>query len=105
MDTNPGMQPALVGGMTVPSDTAAVEKEITDIATIHKQIRTQTVSPVEVVSACLRRIDQLNPKLNAFIAVLADQALGQARLAEAEIKAANWRGPLHGIRVGIMYLY
>jgi aspartyl-tRNA(Asn)/glutamyl-tRNA(Gln) amidotransferase subunit A len=105
MDTNPGMQPDLVGGMTVPSDTAAVEKEITDIATIHKQIRTQNVSPVEVVSACLRRIERLNPKLNAFIAVLADQALGQARLAEAEIKAANWRGPLHGIPVGIKDFY
>jgi aspartyl-tRNA(Asn)/glutamyl-tRNA(Gln) amidotransferase subunit A len=63
------------------------------------------VSPVEVVIACLKRIEQLNPKLNAFITVLADQALEQARVAEAEIKAAKWRGPLHGIPVGIKDFY
>ena len=63
------------------------------------------MSPVEVVSACLKRIEQLNPKLNAFITVLADQALEQARVAEVEIKAAKWRGPLHGIPVGIKDFY
>src|SRR5260370_42138462 len=65
----------------------------------------QEVSPVEVVIACLKRIEQLNPKLNAFITVLAEQALAQARVAEAEIKAAKWRGPLHGIPLGIKDLY
>jgi aspartyl-tRNA(Asn)/glutamyl-tRNA(Gln) amidotransferase subunit A len=105
MDTDQGVQPTIVGGTMVPMDTAARGKEITDIATIHKQVRMQKVSPVEVVKACLRRIEQLNPKLNAFITVLADQALAQARVAEAEIKAAKWRGPLHGIPVGIKDFY
>jgi aspartyl-tRNA(Asn)/glutamyl-tRNA(Gln) amidotransferase subunit A len=89
----------------VPIETAAIEKEITDIAIVHHQVRMQKVSPVEVVNACLNRIEQLNPKLNAFITVLADQALAQARVAEAEIKAAKWRGPLHGIPVGIKDFY
>jgi aspartyl-tRNA(Asn)/glutamyl-tRNA(Gln) amidotransferase subunit A len=105
MDTDQGMQPTIVGGTMVPIETAAIEKEITDIATIHNQVRMQKVSPVEVVNACLKRIEQVNPKLNAFITVLADQALAQARVAEAEIKAAKWRGPLHGIPVGIKDFY
>ena len=105
MDTDQDVQQTKVGGTMVPIHSPLIEREITDIATIHKHIRTQKVSPVEVVSACLKRIEQLNPKLNAFITVLADQALEQARVAEAEIKAAKWRGPLHGIPVGIKDFY
>ncbi|CAG1001866.1 MAG: amidase [Candidatus Methanoperedens sp.] len=68
-------------------------------------IRVQKISHVEVVQACLKRIEELDPKLNAFITVLADQALKQAKDAEAEIKAGNWRSPLHGIPVGIKDFY
>jgi Asp-tRNA(Asn)/Glu-tRNA(Gln) amidotransferase A subunit family amidase len=41
-------------------------------------IRDQRVSPVAIVNACLKRIEELNPKLHAFITVLADQAVKQA---------------------------
>jgi aspartyl-tRNA(Asn)/glutamyl-tRNA(Gln) amidotransferase subunit A len=105
MDTNQDVQQTKVGGTMVPIQTAPIEGEIKGIATIHKHVRRQEVSPVEVVKACLKRIEQLNPKLNAFITVLADQALEQARVAEAEIKAAKWRGPLHGIPVGVKDFY
>jgi aspartyl-tRNA(Asn)/glutamyl-tRNA(Gln) amidotransferase subunit A len=43
----------------------------------------------------LKRIEQLNPKLNAFITVTADQALKEARRAEQEIESGKWKGPLH----------
>src|SRR3989441_11652793 len=69
------------------------------------QIRARTVSPVDVVSECLQKIDALNPKLNAFITVLADQALAAARDAEREIGAGRWLGPLHGIPIGIKDFY
>src|SRR5215472_8973261 len=81
------------------------ELDIEDIATIHNRIRTQKLSPVEVLAGCLKRIEQVNPQLNAFITVLADQALAQATAAEAEIKAGKWRGPLHGIPVAIKDFY
>ena len=68
-------------------------------------IRAQKVSPVELVDASLKRIEELNPKLNAFITILADQAREQAQAAEAEIKSGKWRGPLHGIPVGIKDFY
>jgi aspartyl-tRNA(Asn)/glutamyl-tRNA(Gln) amidotransferase subunit A len=72
---------------------------------LSKSIQAQKVSPVEIVDACLKRIEEINPKLNAFITVLADQAREQAHAAEAEIKAGKWRGPLHGIPVGIKDFY
>ena len=59
-------------------------------------LRQKKVSPVELTQACLARIEQLNPKLNAFITVTAESALSQAREAEADIHHGRWRGPMHG---------
>jgi aspartyl-tRNA(Asn)/glutamyl-tRNA(Gln) amidotransferase subunit A len=64
-------------------------------------VRRKAVSPVELTRACLQRIERLNPVLNAFITVTAEQAMAQAREAEAEVRRGRWRGPLHGIPVGI----
>ena len=70
-----------------------------------EQIRNRRLSPLELTRHCLSRIEQLNPTLNAFIAVTADSALQDARRAEAEIAAGNWRGPLHGIPIGLKDLF
>ena len=71
------------------------------LAEAAKQIRTRRLSPVELTRECLARIERLNPILNAFITVTADMALDQARQAEAEVTAGNWRGPLHGVPIGL----
>ena len=71
------------------------------ITEVSELIRQKKVSPVELVIECLERIEQLNPKLNAFITVTADQALEEAKIAEREIKNGKWKGPLHGIPVGV----
>jgi aspartyl-tRNA(Asn)/glutamyl-tRNA(Gln) amidotransferase subunit A len=75
------------------------------IGELSKRVREQTVSPVDVVEACLKRIESLNPTLNAFITVMAEDAREQARAADAEIKAGKWRGPLHGIPVAVKDFY
>jgi aspartyl-tRNA(Asn)/glutamyl-tRNA(Gln) amidotransferase subunit A len=75
------------------------------ISELSNRIHAQKVSPVEVVDACLKRINTLNPKLNAFITLLGNEARDQAKLAEAEIKTGNWRGPLHGIPVAVKDFY
>jgi aspartyl-tRNA(Asn)/glutamyl-tRNA(Gln) amidotransferase subunit A len=62
-----------------------------------EQLRSRKLSPVELTRECLANIERLNPALNAFITVTADLALEQARRAEDEIAAGNYRGPLHGI--------
>jgi aspartyl-tRNA(Asn)/glutamyl-tRNA(Gln) amidotransferase subunit A len=64
-------------------------------------VRRKVVSPVELTRACLQRIERLNPTLNAFITVTAEEAMAQAREAEAEVRRGRWRGPLHGIPVGL----
>jgi aspartyl-tRNA(Asn)/glutamyl-tRNA(Gln) amidotransferase subunit A len=68
-------------------------------------VRTKKVSPKELTAACLARIERLNPTLNAFITVTAEQAMTSAQLAEAEIMKGRWRGPLHGIPVGLKDLF
>lgn len=60
-------------------------------------MRDRTLSPVELTQAHLARINELQPRLHAYITVTADQALAQARAAESEIMAGKYRGPLHGI--------
>src|SRR6185369_9120124 len=64
-------------------------------------LRRKAVSPVELTRACLARIERLNPVVNTFITVTAEQALRQARDAEAEIHKGNWRGPLHGVPIAL----
>src|SRR5271165_6284880 len=65
------------------------------------KIRSGSLSPVELTRACLDRVERLNPVLNAFITVTADLAMEQARQAEREILAGDWRGPLHGIPIAL----
>src|SRR6266536_2306875 len=71
------------------------------IAETSELLRRQEVSPVELVRECLDAIERMNPTLNAFITVTAESALAEARQAESEIRSGHWRGPLHGIPVGL----
>ncbi len=61
----------------------------------------RSLSPVELLTALLARIERLDPKLHAFIRLDADAAMDAARTAEREIAAGRIRGPLHGVPVGI----
>src|SRR5271155_5428667 len=62
-----------------------------------ENIRARKISPVELTQACLSRIGTFNPKIDAWITVMREQALAQAKALEN----APWRGPLHGIPVGL----
>jgi aspartyl-tRNA(Asn)/glutamyl-tRNA(Gln) amidotransferase subunit A len=71
------------------------------LAEASELLRLKKISPVELTTKCLDRIEELNPTINAFITVMHESALAEARAAEAEITAGNWRGPLHGIPIGL----
>jgi aspartyl-tRNA(Asn)/glutamyl-tRNA(Gln) amidotransferase subunit A len=61
-------------------------------------IRTKKVSPVEVVDAVLARIDKVNPELNAYVLVTAEQARADAKAAERAVtRRSATLGPLHGV--------
>jgi len=64
-------------------------------------VRERAVSPVGLVDAHLRQIEQLNPRLNAFVVLLADQACEDAREAEAAVMRGDRLGPLHGVPVTV----
>jgi aspartyl-tRNA(Asn)/glutamyl-tRNA(Gln) amidotransferase subunit A len=71
------------------------------ISELAPRLRRKEISPVEIASACLEKIERLNPALNAFITVMADSALSEAGVAEAEILRGEWRGPLHGVPIAL----
>ena len=77
------------------------DQRFASITEVSELIRQKNVSPVELVRDALKSIEELNPKLDAFITVLDDQSLEAARNAEADIKNGQWRGPLHGIPIGV----
>src|SRR5215213_267016 len=60
-------------------------------------LRAKKLSPVEWTKALLDRIAAIDSSYNAFLVVTADQALAQAKTAEAEIAKGQWRGPMHGV--------
>src|SRR5687768_6788146 len=62
-----------------------------------KLLRTRKLSPVEWTKALLDRIAAIDPVYNAFLIVMAERALAEAKQAEAEIAAGKWRGPMHGV--------
>jgi aspartyl-tRNA(Asn)/glutamyl-tRNA(Gln) amidotransferase subunit A len=64
-------------------------------------LRQKKLSPVDLTEACLDRIDRLNPTLNAFITITRESAIAEAETAEHELHQGDWRGPLHGIPIGL----
>ncbi len=90
--------------MPPTTDTDLAFASIEEIA---RHFRKRKLSPVELTKLILARIDQLNPKLNAFITVTSELALAQAKKAETELfaprgrKGCRDRGPLHGIPISL----
>src|SRR5688572_26742434 len=66
-----------------------------------KLIQERALSPVDLTQAVLDRIGLVDGELHAYIDLMADRALDDARTAETEIAQGNWRGPLHGIPFGV----
>src|SRR5437588_783777 len=75
------------------------------IAEAAKLIQQRELSPVELVDGRLARIEKLDSRIHSFIRVLADSARAEARAAESEITAGKYRGPLHGIPIGLKDIY
>src|SRR5919107_1082501 len=74
--------------------------DLRSIAQIAPLVKSRSVSPVDLVRACLARIDG-RAELNAFITVMAGSAVADAAAAERDIASGQYRGALHGIPVSV----
>ena len=80
-------------------------EEFLTISEASSLLRAGKLSPVELAQDKFRRIRALDDALNSHILVLEEEGMAQARAAEAEIVAGKWRGPLHGIPIGLKDIY
>ena len=71
------------------------------IAALGRAIEARQVTSESVTTRCLARIAERNPAINAFITVLAEEALAQARDADREIATGRYRGSLHGVPISL----
>ncbi len=78
------------------------EESAVDLA---RRLRERELSAVEVAEACLRRIDDENPRINAFTTVTHDLALEAARRCDEAVAAGRSLGVLHGVPVAIKDLF
>ena len=66
-----------------------------------QMVRDREISPVELIEAHLRQIQIANPKLNAFVVIMAEEAMAAAKQAEAAVIRADSLGLLHGVPVTV----
>ncbi|MBV8451417.1 MAG: hypothetical protein JOZ29_03990 [Deltaproteobacteria bacterium] len=85
--------------------TNADELAYMSIAELSPRVQRKEISPVEIAQTMLTRIEQHNSRLNAYYTVFADEMLAAANSAENEIARGIYRGPLHGIPLGIKDIY
>src|SRR5262249_45710352 len=98
--------PSMQGAKRARKDTMMSGDDLiyAGIRELGRRFRTRELSPVELTTALLRRIERLDPKLHAFVTVTADRALADAKAAEAAIARGDGRSLL-GIPVGYKDLY
>jgi aspartyl-tRNA(Asn)/glutamyl-tRNA(Gln) amidotransferase subunit A len=93
----PMFSQATAGADTADDDKLA-EKSLTEVSAM---IHNRTITSTQLTKALLDRINVYNPKVNCYITVMGKQALEQAAQLDAEQKAGKFRGPLHGIPIGL----
>lgn len=74
-------------------------------AELGARLAARELSALEAVDAVLARLDALEPRLNAFVTVCAEQARDAARRADEELARGERRGPLHGVPVSVKDLF
>ena len=71
------------------------------LAEVGRLLESKALTAEAVTEKCLERVTEQNRSLNAFITVLVDEALAQAREADREIAEGRYRGPLHGVPISL----
>ncbi|MGB4863087.1 MAG: amidase [Tepidiformaceae bacterium] len=84
-----------------------MQDELTEltIAQAAERLVRREISSTELTEAYLARIERLNPSINAYVLVSSERARADAKAADAEIGAGEYKGPLHGVPIGLKDLY
>ncbi len=90
---------AMTSRRTEAADPAELAK--LTISEASKKIHAGEITPSELTHACMERSRVYNPKVNAYITLMSEEALAQAAQLDAEAKAGKFRGPLHGVPVAL----
>ncbi len=83
----------------------STEPALMSLTAVARAIAQKRLSSREVTQACLQRIAQWQPKLNAFMAIEAEAALRAADAADAALAKGEIRGPLHGVPLAHKDMY
>jgi len=94
---------ALANKTSAGASYASDQAELTSLtlSQVAAKLRALSISSVDVVRACLNRIDGYDKKLNTFITVMHDEALAQAKALDIEAAAHKFRSPLHGVPIAL----
>lgn len=92
--------------MSIPAETFEADRlHLLELREVSRLLQRREVSPVELTSVMLGRIEALDPALGAYTQVLADGAMASARQADKEIARGCYRGPLHGVPLAIKDIF
>src|SRR5260370_10048151 len=81
------------------------EPALMSLTSVAKAIAEKRISSREATQSCLDRIAQWQPRLNAFMAIEAEEALAAADAADAALASGNHRGALHGVPLAHKDMY
>jgi Asp-tRNA(Asn)/Glu-tRNA(Gln) amidotransferase A subunit family amidase len=79
-----------------------------DPLTLHaaaEDVRRGRLSPVDLLDACLERVDRLEPRVRAWVFLDRERARVDAEHLHAELRRGHWRGPLHGIPIAVKDIF
>ena len=82
-----------------------MELPFLSIGQASRLIKKKEISPLELTESVLDRITKLDGELNSYITVMGEKALESARRAGEEISSGSYRGPLHGIPLGLKDIF
>lgn len=71
------------------------------VGELRRLIRSRELSPIELMKETIKRIEAVNPVLNAFVSIRAEQAMDAARAVKERIASGEELGPLTGIPIGV----
>ena len=91
----------VIAGASAPASAATRDLHFLSIQELALQLQSRALSPVDITRHQLERIARIDGYLKSYATLMPEQALADARTAERDIRAGRYRGPLHGVPIGI----